>query len=149
MIGELTKEQMIDILNTQMIGRIGCYREEKVYIVPITYALHDNCVYAHAKEGLKIHMMRTNPSVCFEVDCVDSMTDWRSVISWGTFEELKSSEEQESGMRILVNKLSPFTTSEAVEFHDHSQEPLLVEKGRKPVVFRICLEQMTGRFEKR
>ena len=33
-------------------------------------------------------MMRENPWVCVEVDHMDNLANWRSVIAWGRFEEL-------------------------------------------------------------
>lgn len=149
MLGELTQDQIIHVLQNQVIGRIGCCHNKKVYVVPITYAYNDKYIYAHSKEGLKISMMRSNPEVCFEVDSMENMANWRSVVVWGTFEELKSTEEQKRGMEILVSKVMPFTTSETVRAHDHSQEPAIVIKGKRPIVFRIRLKEMTGRFEKK
>ena len=86
MIGILTPEQIVHVLQSQIIGRIGCYADGKVYIVPVSYAYHNHYIYAHSKEGLKTHMMRQNPSVCFEVDQMDNLANWRSVILWGTYE---------------------------------------------------------------
>ncbi|MEJ7679120.1 MAG: hypothetical protein WKG06_14955 [Segetibacter sp.] len=34
-------------------------------------------------------MMRKNPELCFEVDIMHDMSDWKSIIARGTFEELK------------------------------------------------------------
>lgn len=33
--------------------------------------------------------MRANPEVCSQVDEIDDMANWRSVIAWGRYEELK------------------------------------------------------------
>ena len=32
--------------------------------------------------------MRANPFVCFEVEDIDDLANWHSVIAWGVFEEL-------------------------------------------------------------
>jgi len=32
--------------------------------------------------------MRKNPEVCFQLDVIENLASWRSVICWGTFEEL-------------------------------------------------------------
>ena len=62
------------------MGRIGCYADNEIYVVPITYAYQDGFIYAHSKEGKKVQMMRQNPKVCFQVDAMENMTNWRSVI---------------------------------------------------------------------
>lgn len=151
MLGSLSKDQIEYVLHAQIVGRIGCYADGKVYIVPITYAYHNQCIYAHSREGLKIHMMRQNPSVCFEVDQMENHANWRSVIVWGTYEELRYPPEQEEGRRIINNRLSPYITSETVMPAHHFEErdmPPIVEKPMKPVVFRIKITESSGRFEK-
>ena len=52
-----------------------------------------NILYAHSLEGLKISIMRKNPTVCFQVDTMKDMADWESVLLWGTFEELTNEKD--------------------------------------------------------
>jgi uncharacterized protein len=148
MLGELSNDQMLSVLQMQTVGRIGCYANGKLYVVPVTYAFDSGYLYAHSKEGLKINMMRSNPHVCFEVDTIENMANWRSVIIWGQFEELKDEDSRQNGLKILTDKILPLVTSETVRAHDHSLEPHQVTKGLRAVVFRIKINEMTGRFEK-
>ena len=108
MLGALTRVQCEHVLKCELVGRIGCAAADKVYIIPVTYVFHDKFIYAHSKEGLKIRMMRKNPKVCFEVESRESMRDWRSVILWGRYEELKSVSEQKKALKILSDHLLPF-----------------------------------------
>ncbi|HEU5292157.1 MAG TPA: pyridoxamine 5'-phosphate oxidase family protein [Cyclobacteriaceae bacterium] len=148
MLGKLTEDQIEHVLKTQLVGRIGCYAENELYIVPVTYVFHKGHIYAHSKEGRKIQMMRKNPHVCFQVDVMENMTNWRSVIIWGTYEELKSEKEQHAGMKIM-DRLMPFLTSETVRpSPGFSHPPEVVEKGVKAVAYRIKVTRATGRFEK-
>ena len=71
MIGELTSEQIEHLLQTQAIGRIGCHANGITYIVPVSYVYHDNRVYGHSDEGLKLRLARANPEVCFEVERIE------------------------------------------------------------------------------
>ena len=80
MLGALYKPQIDHVLHSQVVGRIGCYADGKLYVVPITYAYDGKYIYAHSKDGMKIKMMRKNPHVCFEVDVMENMANWRSVI---------------------------------------------------------------------
>lgn len=150
MLGKLSNEQIANVLYSQTIGRIGCIEEGRPYILPISYAFDNGYIYGHSMEGLKIKIMRNNPRVCFQVDSIENMTNWRSVIAWGEFEEMKNEDEYEFGMRILNNRLAPFVTSTAVRPHNDNDKnlPNYVVKPEKILVFRIKILEQTGRFEK-
>jgi nitroimidazol reductase NimA-like FMN-containing flavoprotein (pyridoxamine 5'-phosphate oxidase superfamily) len=68
------------LLNGNVIGRIGSYAHDRIYIVPVTYGYNDKYIYGHTIEGMKIIMMRSNPVVCFEVDQINDLNSWQSVI---------------------------------------------------------------------
>jgi nitroimidazol reductase NimA-like FMN-containing flavoprotein (pyridoxamine 5'-phosphate oxidase superfamily) len=148
MLGALTRVQCEHVLKCELVGRIGCAATDKVYIIPVTYVFHDKFIYAHSKEGLKIRMMRKNPKVCFEVEARESMRDWRSVILWGRYEELKSASEQKKALKILSDHLLPFLLSESLRPVGYVDAPRQVERERKPVIYRISIDEITGRFEK-
>ena len=148
MIGELTKEQIEQVLASGLIGRIGCSDGEHIYIIPVTYVFADQYIYIHSKEGLKVQIMRNNPRICFEVDSIEAMTNWRCVIAHGEFEELKTEKEQTNALRLLKNRLAPFLLSETMRPQGFDHAPGSVEKPRKPVFYRIRITGMTGRFEK-
>lgn len=147
MLGELTTEQSYQILQQEVVGRIGCHAEDRIYVVPVTYVFDGKSIYAHSKEGLKILAMRKNPSICFQVDRIDNMANWRSVIAWGKYEELKS-EDQEMALKTLRDRLTPLLISESVKPSHGLQSPKIVVKPTKAVVFRISISEITGRFEK-
>lgn len=150
MLGELNAEQIEMLINRQVIGRIGCCADNRIYVVPVTYAYHNNCIYAHSKDGMKIQMMRKNPKVCFEVDLMENMATWQSVIAWGNFEELKDEARQKEGLSLLMNRLKPIMVSETAQpAHTISESHKHDTGGFHAVVFRIQLTEKTGRFEKR
>jgi uncharacterized protein len=149
MLGELSDAQIDQILHAQIVGHLGCRSDERIYVVPVTYVYHEGYIYAHSKEGMKVKLMRDNPKVCFQVDVIDNMTNWRSVIVWGKYEELKTEKQQLAGMKIMTDRLLPFSISETVRpSHSHSHPPEVVEKGFKAVAYRIKAIEKTGRFEK-
>ncbi|HLT71198.1 MAG TPA: pyridoxamine 5'-phosphate oxidase family protein [Cyclobacteriaceae bacterium] len=147
MLGELSEQQIDEVLNSQVVGRIGCYGEGTVYVVPVTYAYQDGYIYAHSSEGTKIRMMRENPQVCFEVEDMENMANWRSVIAWGTYEELTEETQRDEGLRILFNRISSLVISETVRPHRQTMSRDLDETERKNVVYRIRVQRRTGRFE--
>jgi nitroimidazol reductase NimA-like FMN-containing flavoprotein (pyridoxamine 5'-phosphate oxidase superfamily) len=149
MLGKLNSEQMDYVLHSQVVGRIGCYANGRVYLVPITYLYDGQYIYAHTKEGLKIGMMRQNPHICFEVDAIQNMANWQSVILQGVYEEL-TGEESQNARRLLLNRMTPLLVSETslpedspVMHQPVSSTPLV------PVTFRIRITEKTGRYEKR
>ncbi len=150
MLGELTSRQIEHVLLTELVGRIGCHARDRSYVVPVTYAYDGEAVYGHSALGMKIQMMRENPRVCFEVDHLDDMTNWRSVIAWGTFEELQGAKAEEA-TRFLSDRLAPFMVS-ATARNEHREAhpapgPSTEVHGRPLVVFRIVLTEKSGRYE--
>lgn len=144
MLGTLEPEQIERILHESTVGRIGMHAEGKTYVVPITYVYDGNSVYGHSAPGLKIRMMRAGPQVCFEVDQIEDLASWRSVIAWGTYEELVG-DLSTAAMNLLRSRLAPLTTSETVGPAGHPPGAA----GLAGIAFRIRLTERTGRFEKR
>lgn len=142
MLGELNKREILEFLESKFIGRLGCHLDGETYIVPVNYVYQNNAVYAHSGDGKKIKMLRANPRVCFQVDEIDNMFKWKSVILWGTFEELKGQMRQQA-MQGLILRIMP-TTDNSVHDLSHAISPALQEDL---IVYRINIEQATGRFE--
>src|SRR5438067_64945 len=101
MIGDLTRNEMEDLLRTEAVGRLGCHADGRTYVVPIGYAYHDGNIYAHSGLGLKIEMMQQNPEVCFEVEQITNIAHWKSVIAWGVYEMLDGP-DADNGLHLLV-----------------------------------------------
>jgi nitroimidazol reductase NimA-like FMN-containing flavoprotein (pyridoxamine 5'-phosphate oxidase superfamily) len=154
MIGDLSERQIDHLLRTEVVGRIGCQEGGRIYVVPISYVYHEGDLYGHSGLGMKIEMMRQNPQVCFEVDHVNDLANWQSVIVWGTYEELEG-EEAEKAMHLLVGRLTPLISEEGGHlphpWNDHggSTEHILHRASRHGVVFRIRITEKTGRYEQR
>ena len=139
MLGKMNNNQIVNVLQSQVIGRLACYADEKIYLVPITYAYKDGYIYCHSKNGMKIEMMNKNPKVCFEVDQIENMNSWRCVILWGEYEKLESDTAREEAAHILSDRLGPISTGETVV-------PYI--RQDVPSSFRIKIVEQTGRFEK-
>lgn len=149
MINVLTNDQIDLILRSHIIGRIACNSKVRLYIVPLAFVFDGKDIYAHAKEGLKISMMRSNPNVCFQVDDIENMGNWRSVIVWGKYEELKTKSLQAKAFKLLNDRFTPLRTSESVKpSYGIAKGPESVEKKLKAVFFRILIKEKSGRYEK-
>jgi len=142
MLGELNHTEIERLLRQSIIGRIGIHAFGRSYVVPVTYVYDGEAVYAHSREGMKMHMMRANPHVCFEVDRMDGMANWESVIAWGTFEELRGM-ARERALKTLVDELAPHLEGPpGSSAHPRAGDPA-------HLVYRIVLDEKTGRFERR
>jgi uncharacterized protein len=147
MLGKLNTVEIEEVLKQNFLGRIGCYANGRIYVVPMSYAYEEGYIYAHAYEGMKINMMRQNPKICFEVDVMKDMSNWKTVIAWGDFEELTETKERNHALRILVNRKLPSLSSITTKFSN--DWPFLSEDYSEieGIVFRILLIEKTGRFE--
>jgi uncharacterized protein len=146
MIGALTETQCRHVLLRESVGRIGCYASKKVYVVPVTFVLDGNFIYATSKEGLKIRMMRKNSDVCFQVDQIDNMSNWRSVILWGKYDELTTASSQNKAMSLLSDRFGSLHISDSVKpVFTSITNPL---KQQRPILYRISIDEISGRFEK-
>jgi nitroimidazol reductase NimA-like FMN-containing flavoprotein (pyridoxamine 5'-phosphate oxidase superfamily) len=145
MMGSLSKEQIEELLHSEVVARLGCHAEGRTYVVPITYAYDNNSIVGHSVEGMKIRMMRENPWVCVEIERTENLANWRSVIAWGRFEELVGTAAT-AAWAILRERFRGLTVSTT------SEPPPGTAHGRPgnghACVYRIHLSEKTGRFER-
>jgi uncharacterized protein len=147
MLGKLDNDEIDDFLRSEVIGRIGCHSEGKTYVVPVTYVFDGESIIGHSAEGMKIQMMRENPNVCFEIDKLENMGNWQSVIVWGIYEELYGYDAR-LAMQKLITRIQPLITSETSQPTHGIEAHQLETDGHKAVVYRIKIIEKTGRFER-
>ncbi|MEY4114611.1 MAG: hypothetical protein RLZ76_1304 [Bacteroidota bacterium] len=150
MIGNLTQEQISNMLSSQMIGRIACCDLHKPYIVPIAYAYDGKDIYCQTTEGKKVEYMRDNPNICFQIDFSNNISNWQSVIVYGKFEEL-TEKETEKAREFLVNKIMPLMTNSKIHGYEHweAREQRLDDSHRlKPIIFKLKIEEISGKYHR-
>ncbi|HYO02978.1 MAG TPA: pyridoxamine 5'-phosphate oxidase family protein [Mycobacterium sp.] len=143
MLGVLSPAEVEDVLTKGTIGRLGLVHDGRPYVVPVCYAYADNHVYGHSMAGMKMAALQRTPEVCFEVEDVADLSNWRSVIAWGAVEML-SGTAAERGMDLLVDRIVPLLAPGSVAAH-------AAHGGTNQVhatVYRIGLAEKTGRFER-
>ena len=149
MLGELSLDEIERVLESNVIGRIGCSGDNRIYVVPVTYVYENDSVIGHTAEGLKIELLRKNPACCFQVDEVQNISSWRSIIAWGRFEELKG-EEAEKALAKLVEKLGPLMPNEdgqLARMGPISSSRVSTQRYNS-IMYRIRLTEKTGRYER-
>lgn len=137
MLGELTSEEIEQLLRRQQFGRLGVAGDGRVYIFPISYGYDGRFIYGMSQLGLKIRLMRENREVCFEVEAVESPARWRTVMAHGTFEELWEETSRDEALACVAAQaeLTPLSLA------PYSGHPETL------VVYRIRVLEKTGRFE--
>jgi len=146
MFGNLSEEGIEHVLKNQLLGHIGCHDNNKTYVVPICYAYDDHCIYGRTYEGFKITMMRNNPKVCFQVEHLESMGQWQSVICWGEFEELTDTHKRNKGIEVLQKRVSAFMVDKNLRVSRHW--PFSIDSDDiEGIIFCIHISEKTGKFE--
>lgn len=148
MLGELNETSIANILHSQVIGRLACSDGKQPYITPVTFAYDGDYIYGQTMEGKKLGILRKNPKVCFEVDMMTDMRNWQSVVICGKFEELKGAEAKKA-REILFERVYPLSTSSTIHPHEHEVKGKVDDSTRvKRIMYRIKIQEATGRFEK-
>ncbi len=147
MLGELNKNQIENILSSQVMGRLACTDGKQPYIVTVTYTYDGEYIYGQTNEGKKLTILRKNPNVCFEVSVMTDMANWQSVLVFGEFEEL-SEKEAVKARDILFNRVFSLMTSSTIHGNGHKEAGEIDDSNRvKLIMYRIKAENVTGRFE--
>lgn len=148
MTGTLTQLEMDNLLHSQLIGRLACIQGDEPYIVPMAYAYEGDRILGQTSSGLKLNILRQNPKVCFEVDQLIDLRNWKSVILFGTFREIQDTQINPA-RQWLFDRIFPLSTPAQVHGGGHPVEVVLEDETRvKPVLFAIEISRMTGRFER-
>lgn len=137
--------EALDILIKGEYGMLAtCDAKSMPYVVPMSYAYADNCLYLHcAKAGHKLDNIIANPKVSF---CVvgntkvlpeEFATAYESVILFGTAEIIEDKQEKINGLMTLVDKYSPGFKMQGAEYINKDMNLTRVIK--------INIEHITGK----
>ncbi len=149
MIRDLTESEIKNLLSSQILGRLSCTDGEIPYIVPVTYLYDGRYIYGQTNIGKKLRMLRKNPNVCFEVDTLTDMFNWKSVLVYGEFEELEKKEAEKAREKMSENDFTLMTGC-AIHPHQHAVVSGIDDNNRKKLImYRIKIKELTGRQETR
>ena len=136
MIERMSEEEARSLLRAGRLARLGCVADGYPYVVPVNYVFDGESVISHSLPGRKIDAMRAFPRVCLQVDEVRDQMRWKSVLVFGTFEELTNAGERERALGILLPLFPHLTPVESL---------IVADAGAPaPVVYRIRVERVTG-----
>lgn len=137
MLGEMGERTAHEFLAARNLGRLGCCLNNVPYVVPVFYLLEDDSLYIHTLPGRKVEMLRANPQACLQVDAIDDVYHWRSVLVDGVYEEVNEPEERE---RLLTQFYR--------ELPNHSPvESKMNHYANNCIVFRLRIKKLSGIYE--
>jgi nitroimidazol reductase NimA-like FMN-containing flavoprotein (pyridoxamine 5'-phosphate oxidase superfamily) len=141
-IEELTKENCIEFLKGQRVGRLACSNDNQPYIVPLFFVFDGiGHIYVFSTVGQKIKWMRENPQVCFEVEDIENQNNWTTIVIFGYFEELPDQPQFYESRRLAHKLLSKYPMWWQPAF---AAEAKRAGTNKESVYFRIKIEKLTG-----
>lgn len=137
-IRALTREECDALLDRNRVGRIAFTFRDRVDIEPVHYVSAKGWLHGRTSPGTKLATLRHHPWVAFEVDEIEGLYDWRSVVVHGAVhlpdaEGSPTDREAYESTLGLIRQLVPF----ALEQGDPTPE--------RQVLFRIHVDEVTGR----
>jgi nitroimidazol reductase NimA-like FMN-containing flavoprotein (pyridoxamine 5'-phosphate oxidase superfamily) len=135
---ELGRDEIERILARNHVGRIAFSLHDRVDIEPISYVFDNGWIYGRTSHGTKLLTIAHHRWVAFEVDEVEGMFDWRSVVVKGAFYLIDpdTSVQQDPAFTRgveLLRSLMPETLT--------ADDPVPFRNS----VFRIHLDEVRGR----
>jgi nitroimidazol reductase NimA-like FMN-containing flavoprotein (pyridoxamine 5'-phosphate oxidase superfamily) len=135
---DLTGEEIDAVLLRNNVGRLAFAFHDRVDIQPIHYVYDNGWIYGRTSEGEKTWTLQHNQWVAFEVDEIDEVFSWRSVVVHATF-TIIDPDESEAAAAVwekAANKISivvpqSFTDEDPVPFRD--------------ILFRMYVNNVRGR----
>ena len=144
----LDQKECVAFLEENYIGRLAYISGGSPLIVPLTYFYdaETNSITSYSSEGHKIKEMRKNITVCLFIDEISSITNWKSVLAQGTFEELSSIDAKHmlhqfsDGVKKVIRKKYDEKPNCISEFSAK------IDTEDTPIVFRIHITELTGKI---
>lgn len=135
---ELTHEECVALLRQETHGRLAFSFHDRVDIEPLHFVYHDGWLYVRTAAGTKLTTLAHHPWVAFEVDDVDGLFSWRSVVARGTVWVTHPDDDQGGTTRYadavrILQRLVPqaFTADDPVP--------------DRTVILRIHVDELHGR----
>lgn len=147
--------QIFDIIRNCSVAHVSMVEHGKPYVVALNFGYESQgdalILYFHsAYEGRKMDILKENPNVYFQMDCVNEFVagskdnpcaySWRyaSVMGSGQVEFIEDLEEKAHAMNCMIRHLTK--TEDHFEFSE--------ERLKKTCVYRVCSTDITGKHSR-
>ncbi len=137
-IRDLTRDECTALLARNNVGRIAFSFHDRVDIEPIHFVYDSGWLYGRTSQGTKLTTIEHHRWVAFEVDEVQGLFDWQSVVVKGAFyiagpdDPIHHDVAFARGVELLRSLLPQTLTS---------ADPVPFRRW----IFRIHLDEVTGR----
>jgi nitroimidazol reductase NimA-like FMN-containing flavoprotein (pyridoxamine 5'-phosphate oxidase superfamily) len=135
---DLERDEIEAMLGRNNVGRLAFSFHDRVDVQPIHYVYERGWIYGRTSEGDKIMALTHNQWVAFEIDEIEDVFDWKSVVVHGSFWILHprgSAHAEELWIKAaeLVSRIVPGTLTE--------NDPVAFRQ----TLFRIAVSDVRGR----
>ena len=135
---ELPRDEIEEMLLRNKVGRLAFSFHDRVDIQPIHYVYERGWLYGRTSEGDKIVSLTHNQWIAFEVDEIEDVFEWRSIVIHGSLWILHPSgslraEEVWKKASELVTRIVPGALTE--------RDPV----SFRQTLFRIAVSDVRGR----
>lgn len=137
-IEKLGRAACVALLERNRVGRIAFADGPRVDVQPVHYVVHDGWIYGRTSEGAKLYALKQNWLVAFEVDEIDDLFEWRSVVVHGGFYRLDP-EGTAADVARWETALAELRTVLPETFTDADPVPY------RSVLFGIAMQEVSGR----
>ncbi len=143
LIRDLSREAIDRILRRNVVGRLAFAREQRVEIQPVHYVYSDDWIYGRMEaRGTKFEAVDETAylwrPVAFEVDEVDGLYHWRSVVVRGGLYLLP---EDGAPPAVEARRLAREAMKRAFPAAFTDEDP----GAFRTELFRIAVQEVTGR----
>jgi uncharacterized protein len=137
-VRELDRRDINSILTRNFVGRLAYAWGDRIDIRPIHYVYADGVIYGRTSYGAKFEQLKEPlpAAAAFEVDEVDSIFEWRSVIVRGQFAILTPDGAGREAWGRATDALRKLVRQ---AFTDEDPLP------HRTLVFQITPDEVTGR----
>lgn len=139
------------MLSQNYIGHLAYIFNNKPYVIPITYYydVTTDSIIGYSGKGHKIRAMRINRDVSMEVSEVDSVNHWKSVLVQGIYREFEGSTAIMNLHKFAVGVKEIIRNVEGKDLSYISDFSSKIYKEGAPIIFKIDIEELTGRARQR
>jgi hypothetical protein len=126
------------VLTRNHVGRVAFLADARVEVRPVHYVYADGAIFGRTSYGMKYLSWLLRSDVVFEVDEVEGLLDWRSIVLRGTLSMLRPRGPSGEAFNYW-NAVAAIRTVVPAAFTQRDPVPY------RGAVFRIQPSEMTGR----
>lgn len=135
---DLSRAECEALLTSQHVGRMAFAFRNRVDVEPVHFVYRNGWIYGRTQSGTKLAVLAHHPWVAFEVDEVEALFSWRSVVVHGRV-EFPTAERGPREQQKLEEARQAFQSLLPTAFTEDDPTPY------RDVVFAMAVDDMTGR----